>query len=68
MYREGIRIWGKLGPFVTLRENSTRNCREGILVRAIDSPKSRLWRAVDNLAINGGFDLPGFLERDNQTA
>ena len=66
MYREGIRVWGYLGPFAVLRENSTRNCRYSIRVRTLKAPKKRLWRAVDNLAINGHFDVPGFLQRDNE--
>lgn len=65
MFTHGIRIWGHLGNFVVLRQNSTRDCTYGVFVKPLKIPKGRLWRAVDNLAANGSFSVPGFKERDN---
>lgn len=59
-YEEGIRVWGHLGPYVVIEENSTEHCHKGIRVKSIKRPSPRMWVAADNLAVQGGFDLPGF--------
>jgi hypothetical protein len=71
-YRAGILVWGYLGSFVVLRQNSTARCQTGIRVVAQGSTSKasqRLWRAVDNLTDSDSISLPSdFIERDNVTA
>ncbi|MGH3665461.1 MAG: hypothetical protein ACRDU8_05140 [Egibacteraceae bacterium] len=49
-FEEGVRVYGRLGPLLTVRENLLGNAAVGVLVQPLEEQTPHAWRVVGNVA------------------